>query len=245
MMELLAISYSPWSEKARWALDFQGIEYRTREYIPMISEPKLRVRLKKWQGSVTVPILFADSDTIGDSLQIAEYADRVGGQPGQLFPKQHLDEILGWNESSERAMRAGRALISDRVLSSPEAKKEALPNMLRSAGSFASPVTNLAVGFFRRKYEIRGPLADQSELLCRCLSKLSDALESRDYLLASGFSYADIAMSTTLQFVMPVSDEFLRLGAATREAWKDAKLAEKFGHLVRWRDQLYEKHRLS
>jgi glutathione S-transferase len=36
MIELVAVPYSPWSEKARWALDHHALPYRETAYQPLI-----------------------------------------------------------------------------------------------------------------------------------------------------------------------------------------------------------------
>jgi hypothetical protein len=46
MTELLALPYSPWSEKARWALDVRGVPYDYRRYQPVLGELALRVKLR-------------------------------------------------------------------------------------------------------------------------------------------------------------------------------------------------------
>ena len=51
------------------------------------------------------------------------------------------------------------------------------------------------------------------------------------------------ATATLLQGVVPVAGRYICLGPATREAWTQADLAEEYADLIRWRDQLYERHR--
>ena len=60
MPELLGLPYSPWSEKARWALDARRVPYREVTYAPLLGEPALRLKLKRWRGNVTVPVLTDD-----------------------------------------------------------------------------------------------------------------------------------------------------------------------------------------
>jgi glutathione S-transferase len=57
MTELLALPFSPWSEKARWALDARGVPYDYRRYQPILGEPALRAKLRRARGPVTVPVL--------------------------------------------------------------------------------------------------------------------------------------------------------------------------------------------
>src|SRR4051812_21189698 len=109
MIELTALPFSPWSEKARWALDHHRIDYQYHEHIPLLGEIRLRILMRKPRGRVTVPVLHDGDAWITDSFEIARYADRIG-RGARLFPDDKLPEITEWNLRSEAALGAGRAL---------------------------------------------------------------------------------------------------------------------------------------
>ena len=73
---LWSLAYSPWSDKARWALEHCGVPYRRRAYRPLIDEPALRLKLRRLSGPVSVPILDLGDEVLADSFEIARYADR-------------------------------------------------------------------------------------------------------------------------------------------------------------------------
>ena len=53
---LYGVGYSPWTERARWALDHHRIAYRYREHLPMLGEPMLRRRARAaGQAKPTAP----------------------------------------------------------------------------------------------------------------------------------------------------------------------------------------------
>lgn len=244
MLDLVAISYSPWSEKARWALDHHGVQYQEQGYLPMLGEPALRTRLKQWRGPISVPILFVDETVMRGSLLIAQYAEEIGANATDLFPDDEAQNILAWNERSEAALSAGRALVSQRVLQDPAAKREALPAMPGALRSVMAPLANVGVGYLRRKYSYDDGVQTHRRSYEQILHSLADALhDGRSYLLGDRFTYADLCMAVALQCVRPVTDEFLKLGPATRLAWTDDLLAGKFPALLDWRDQIYESHR--
>ena len=240
---MTAMPASPWSEKARWALDHHRIDYLEEAYTPMLSEPALRWRLRRPRGPVTLPILFADGETYTDSYDIAHYAERRGaGVP--LFRRGLEAAIARWNRLSDAAMSAGRALVSFRLEDDPQARSEALPDLVpRALRRPLDPVARLGVRYLARKYGFRDDEhAHRAELRAR-LVEMRDALsDGRRYLL-SELSYADIAMASALQFVAPVGDQHLRLGPASRRAWTDLDLAGELTDLLEWRDQLYAAHR--
>jgi glutathione S-transferase len=240
--KLVALVYSPYSERARWALDHHALGYALVPYTPMIGEPGLRLRLRRFSGRVTVPVLFTDTNPITDSIDIVRYADRVGaGVP--LIPKDHEAEILQWVEDADRALGAGRNLVTRRTAQSGAALMESLPPGLRRSGKLGELLARSGADFFMRKYGLysRNEEADTSELE-RFLVAWRKALGGRDILLST-FSLADVVATCVLQIVSPVSNEYLRLGPATRDVWTTPSLKDAFSDLVAWRDDVYAKYR--
>lgn len=243
MSELCGISYSPWTQKARWALEHHRISFRYVEHMPMLGEARLRWKAQKPVGRVTVPLLVTRHGALMDSLAIAEHADRIGkGQT--LFPEGKRGEILAWNDVSERALSAGRGLVVARTARSDAAKADAIPGFVpRALRPAMTGMATAGIAFFRWKYSLDGEGEEQRRAaIADELRGLRGALAGRPYLLGD-FSYADITMSVTLQLVRPASDEHWRLGPATREVWRDAALESEFADLVEWRDGLFAKHR--
>ena len=246
MGKLIALSYSPWSEKARWALDHHGIDYVEQAHTPMIGELALRAALKRWTGKVSGPAYVGDDgEGVRDSFEIAQYAEKHGnGKSSTLFPKDVMERIGAWNALSEQALVAGRALRMPRIAESPEALRESLPRFARELGPVGGAMGKIGIAFIARKYDVDAAHEEASRAAIRAvLSTTKAALsEDRSYLVEQ-FSFADIAMACVLQMVVPVDDRFIRLGPATRKVWTDEKLAGEFPDLVAWRDRLYQTYR--
>lgn len=250
MTEFVSLPYSPWSEKARWALDYSKTDYKERTYTPMIGEPALRVRLRKWSGPVGVPALFASDISLGDSFDIAQWADEKGS--GELFPENHAREIELYNVLSERALSAGRKLALARMVADDEAVTEMVPSALRRLlGKGAIAVGRQGVERTVRKWSAgdsdfvttRRLFTNVLRQLRRDLAKQGEAdIAGEPRTLLGEFTYADIAMAQVLGFVSP-PEKGLRIGRASRRSFTDAELEEEFADLVAWRDLLYEKYR--
>lgn len=235
----IAMPASPWSEKARWALDHHRIEYVEKAYTPMLSEPALRWRLRRARGPITVPVLFAGDEACTDSYDIAHWAERRGaGAP--LFRRGDEAAIARWNQVSDSVMRAGRALVSFRIAADPQARSEALPDLVpRPLRRPLEPAARLGVRYLQKKHRFSDDEhASRAELRAH-LAELRAALADGRHHLLGDFSYADIAMAAALEFVSPVDDRFMRLGPATRRAYTDLELAGELTDLIEWRDQLY------
>jgi glutathione S-transferase len=243
--DLFGIAYSPWTAKARWALDHHKIPYRYREHLILFGMPELRWRLRKFCGDVTVPALVAGGLRIMDSFEIARHVDVTGsGKP--LFPEGKLSEIRELNRLSELCLNAARAMTVFRILKDPEAQAEALPRFvpgrLRPWLRWIAPV---GARYIAREFGVwkktgTGYEEDYRQALEAFRARL--AASGGDYLLGD-FCFGDIAAAVALQGVEPVNHKTLPMGPATRRIWRHAALAAEYRDLLQWRDRLFERHR--
>ncbi|MET0343174.1 MAG: glutathione S-transferase N-terminal domain-containing protein [Polyangiales bacterium] len=247
MPELLEIPFSPWSEKARWALQITGVQYTSRVYRPLIDELALRKLLGRWSGRVSVPVLRDGDAIVEGSLEIARWADRATGG-GLLFPVGEEARVVNYSDLSERAMAAGRALGLPRLLASPEALLEMVPRPLRARPRVATALASFGVRRTLRKYQGHRRTPEES------LREVTDALDVLRYDLAQSpsrgeprtllaeLSYADVAMAGVLVCVRPPSSG-IRMGPASRAAFELPGLAARYADLLGWRDALYARYR--
>ena len=241
---MYGIAYSPWSERARWGLDHHGLAYRYHEHVPFLGEPLLRLRGRRTgEARVTVPLLIHGDEVLMDSLQILEHADRCG----QGEPLVHdRDAVVGWRDRLEPALAAGRARTTGLVLRDPEALREAA--MAVSPGFVAGllrPVAAHGARYLSRKYGFDvGDPTPMIETMRVALAAIRQGLEHDGRHLVGGrFGAADIIATNVLQFVQPIEDAYIALKPATRRAWSCPELAEAFGDLVAWRDEIYRAYR--
>ncbi|MEM8983204.1 MAG: glutathione S-transferase N-terminal domain-containing protein [Pseudomonadota bacterium] len=231
-MILYGESFSPWTKKARWALEICGHTYTYREYTPTLSEPGLRFKLRQWRGLVSVPVLFADTQIVRGSWDIARFAS-----------DRSLTATLGdfganeaWNVLSEAALAEGRTRVVRGVLANDAALAESLPSFVPDPlRPWLRFVARDAVRRLDRKY---ANLVRPGSLRI-ALEKTRDALAAvpGDYLLGD-FSYTDISMAVLLEVVAPRAKADPPLGAAMQACWIDERLAAEFADLVAWRDRL-------
>jgi glutathione S-transferase len=240
MWTLYALPYSPWSEKARWALDHAHVAYREVQHVPLLGEPLLRWRAGR-QGRPTVPLLVAPGGPVSDSAEIARRADTEAG--AGLFADPAA--TARWNEAAEDALAAGRALVLRAIEADRAALRESIPAFFpRALHPALLPTARAGVRFLARKYDAAGrsPEADLAVVRTFCAS-LRAALAGRPHLVGDALSFADIAAAAALQFVAPVADEWLPLGPATRRAFTRESIARDFPDLLAWRDDLYQRCR--
>jgi glutathione S-transferase len=241
--KLVALDVSPWSERARWALDHHGLKYDVVTHLPILGERRLR-RLVGWEKPrATVPVLVAGTEVVSESWDIALYADREGAGT-KLVPQEHEAAIRAWCALADETGNAGRALVVAATLASGPALDERVPFVPAWLRPALRPVGRAVTRAFARKYAL--PLEDSdthTRQLRAALERLRSGLTSSSPHLQGFFSYADIVMATLIQGIMPVDDRFLKIGPATRATWTNPVLAAEFADLVTWRDRLYASHR--
>lgn len=229
---LVGESFSPWTQKARWALERCDLAFDYREYTPTISERWLRLRLRQWSGPVSVPVLLTVEGAARGSWDIARHAARRAG-----------DDRLGdfgliepWDALSEAALAEARSRVVRAVLDAPDALDEAVASALPWAP--ARPLRFVARDAARRldrKYRHLVRDGALREALQR--TRLGLRAAGGDHLLGR-FSYADITMAVVLESIAPMARTQPRLGPATHRCWCDPALASEFEDLLQWRARL-------
>lgn len=234
---LVGLHYSPWTQRAQWALDHHGIRHAFEPYLPVVGEPLLRLRTRKLGGRVSVPVLITPHGAVFDSIAIARHADGIGRGP--KLHDGHEAAVARWTAIGERALEAARGLVLRAIDRSPLAQEESVS--LPMPRALKGPTARFGTFMLGRKYDAHASEAEAEARVADALEQLRAGL-SGGYLDGS-FSLADIVMAGVVQAIAPVSDRFVRLAPGTREAWTRPALAARFADLVAWRDELYEKHR--
>lgn len=242
--KLVALNVSPWSERAKWALDHHGLAYNLVEHMPVVGERRLRRLVGPGKPRATVPVLLAGLEVISESWDIALYADREGNG-SKLVPSEHEAAIRDWCALADAASNACRELVVAATLASGPALDDQAPFAPAWLRPALRPVGRLATRAFARKYALRLDDGEaQTSAVRAALERLRGGLAASRYLLGS-FSYADIATAGLLQAVVPLDDRYLKIGPATRAVWTNRTLSTEFANLVAWRDRLYETCRLA
>ncbi|MDO8266963.1 MAG: glutathione S-transferase [Moraxellaceae bacterium] len=243
MNELVGMYFSPWTERARWALDYHKVPYKYVEYTTLLGQPLLRLRAGKPFGKVSVPLLITPNERVNDSFEIAVYSDQMSEQE-PLVPPAHFAEIKNWTESAELALYSARLRATRRIQASSEALADRLPgytpNLLRKA---FVPMAYIATGYILRKYQLED---DDDEKLLKNMDeffdKANNALSGRRFVFEN-LSFADIVIATAMQAITPVEDKYIYLGLPSRKCMCEPALEMKYSSLIKWRDSVYEQYR--
>jgi glutathione S-transferase len=237
---LYGINYSPWTERARWALHHHGIDYRYREYVPFLGEPVIRWLYRGVDGKPSVPLLKGPGVGIGDSWEILEWAATHGAGASLRCAEE---EVFAWYDKLDRMIDLLRVRVTRDTLGDAAALTEAASAVTpRFAARAFKPVAARGARHIANKYgfESAGDPDESRRDIERVLQDVSDSLAG-DYLVGDSFSAADLIAATAIHGIEPLAG-YPTLGPETRRMWSDAMLATRFPELLTWRDEMYARH---
>jgi glutathione S-transferase len=198
MLTLYTFNISHFSEKARWALDFEGIRYQESVLLP---GPHMLVT-RRLSKRTNVPLLVHDGQVVQESSVILDYiAEQLGGS--KLVPRnQKLSEARALELEIDRAFGVG----VQRVLYNVMLKERRLVSELWTFGGpkwgrlfYALAYPGVARVVDRMYQTSNTPLVDESrELFLRTFDKLDALLEKQPYLGGEAPNRVDITSAALL-----------------------------------------------
>jgi glutathione S-transferase len=244
---LWQIRISHYSEKARWALDYKGVEHERRAPPP---GGHMLVALWLTRGrQKTFPVLELDGEAIGDSTAIIGALERNWPEPS-LYPddpverrraldlEEYFDEELGpqirllaWHEACLDREYLERMVAPD------------IPTPLRRFGFAATATARYASAFVGLRYGVKSDeaAATARERVIAALDRLEAELDGRDHLVGDSFTVADLT-AAALFYPLVLPPEGPQIGEAPPAYGRfRAQLAERPGY--RWVGETWTRYR--
>jgi len=209
-MRLVTISFSHYNEKARWALDRFGVEYREQRCLPLLHFGAVAWatggrggRADRGSTRFSTPLLVADDGTrVHDSAAIVRYvSDRFGTDQTTLYPPDHAERVEQLERrADERLGPHTRRAAYGFLLAEPRR----LVELARRNAGWAQYAAFRALGplpplLLRRALGITPQRAQASVERVRAeVAALSDELGSARYLVGDRFTAADLAVASLL-----------------------------------------------
>ena len=243
---LYVFAISHYCEKARWALDYLGIDYQLRFMAP--GEHRQLARKLGARHSY-VPYLTADEQLVQGSANIIDWADDATPDPDKrLTPvgdreqcveiEKRIDDIAG--------VHVRRLYYSEALVEYPETVR---PFFTRDLPLPKKLLTSIAWGQIR-KLMIAGmdlgaaQRQESREIVERELDWVDRLLaDGRNTLLGSRFSRADIAAASLLSpLVLPAKHPIYQMMKHPPKLAEDrARWAERPS--LQWVSEIYDKYR--
>jgi glutathione S-transferase len=195
MRRLVTIPISHYCERARWALDWAGLDYREERHLQVFH---IRA-VKRAGGRRTVPVLVADGEVLTDSADIVAYAAARGARP--LYPEDPVRR--GEVEDLEREL-AGDFGVEVRRL----AYFELMPHqrLLLKSNNAGAPLWQriaLRLAFPAMKRRVSKHLGIEADkvargevLLRETFDRVAERIaDGRPYLFGDDFTAADLTFA--------------------------------------------------
>ena len=206
MLRLVTIPISHYCEKARWALEYAGLEYREEPHVQGFH----RLYARRAGGGSTVPVLVTPEGAIGESEQILEFCDRGLAPERRLFgtDEPRRREILALARRFDAGLGpSGRRLIYIRMFGQRELllryNNQGVPAIEARVVRHGLPLMSRMIG---RVLEIRPgiELSDEA-LVWREFDFAAELLaDGRPHLLGERFTAADLTFAAlAAPVVMP------------------------------------------
>jgi glutathione S-transferase len=208
MLRLVTIPISHYCEKARWALERAGIEYREERHVQGIHQ----LAARRAGGGLTVPVLVTPTGSIGESEQILEWVDERLEPEQRLFaadPSARREQAALCRRLDEDFGPAGRRLMYVHMLADRQLllrfNNQGVPRWEDLALRAGFP---LAVRKVRSVLDIRpGVEAHDEAVVWRELDHVAELLDDgRPYLCGERFGAADLTFAALAAAVIVSPD---------------------------------------
>jgi glutathione S-transferase len=198
------IGVSHYSEKARWALAWKGVEHERRE-----PPPPVHMGLALWwsRGSTkTFPVLELDGERILDSSEIIAALEARYPEPA-LYPadpadrRRALDLEDYFDESLGPAVRlfGWHHLRRDSELLG-KVTEQNLPEFVRHFGPARSGINAFASTFANLRFRVADPAneAEARRVILAGADRIEFELDGGEHLVGDSFSVADLTAAALL-----------------------------------------------
>jgi glutathione S-transferase len=196
-LRLVTIPISHYCEKARWALDRGGIEYREERHVQLIH----RVAARAAGGGRTVPVLVTPDGALGESEEILAWVDARTPPAARLYPAgehERVEVVALCRRLDERLGPTARRLIYVHVLEQRELvlrfNNQGVRRWEAQALRFTWP---LAVREMKRQLGVRPGIEVEDEAAVRSeLDFVAELLrDGRPFLRGERFGAADLTFA--------------------------------------------------
>ena len=243
---LFLFPISHYCEKARWALDHHGIEYRVERLAP--GPHAIRMKRLGAEGS-SVPLLKGPGVHVQGSALVVDWCDAQGSAARCLTPDAHAEAARALEARADRELgvQIRRHAYSEAVPVAPGPLRRRMRGGLSVGQALAFSVMWPAVrGMMIRGMDLgRAQREDARGRIERELDWLDELLsDGRRYLVGDGFTRADLAVASLLS---PIADPPERPDRGERlptpavnaavDGWRERPA-------IRWARSIYAAHRV-
>jgi glutathione S-transferase len=243
-LQLYTFAISHFSEKARWALDFEGVPYEERRLVP---GPHMLTTRRLARAS-SVPILRHGSKVVQGSSAILDYLEKsLGGKRLRDAEPAEQQRIRALEARADQAFGLGIQRIFYGALLP---KREVVTDLWCQHGpSWARPFYRVAyptvAAAVRRMYKTRPDAIERAKTrFHEAMEEMDRLLGAQPYLGGERFGRADLAVAALLAPMCRPPEHLMRWPATPPEL---ADFVGSFEGRPTWNHvlRMYRTHRLA
>ncbi len=239
-------AYSHFNEKARWALDYKGVDHVRETYLPGPHAPSIR----KLSGQTQTPVLVRDNEVIAGSARIIDELERAVPEP-PLYPHDpelrsaalQLQEQFDAEVGPAVRTMVFSVLVNDAsylVRMFGGSKNTLKRTLYRATFPLARPMIAKANGVTSDANVQRA-----RERTFNALDDVAQRGQATGYLVGDTFSVADLTAAALIAPISDVAHPDMSRPKPVPDAFR-AMVAEFADHPgVAWVNRIYSTHRAS
>jgi len=244
-MDILLYQFqtSHFCEKARWALDYKGVQYRIRNLLPGLH----RYALRRIAKDTTLPVLSMAGMHIQGSNHIIDFLDQAiptksltPADPGLRAEAQH------WETFATNQLGTPLSVFYySHMLECPDLLRQ----RYSQNGPWYGPLY-FAITFrricqrIRELYKVNPSSADQSRaILEAAIQKLEQHLQTRSYLAGDKFSRADLSVAALLSPIATAAKLAAKNHNSYPAGFTEFRVQLASSPVIQWVNRLYQMHR--
>ena len=198
------IGVSHFSEKARWALDWKGVEHERRE-----PPPPVHMGLALWWSrgeTKTFPVLELEGERILDSTEIIGALEARWPEP-PLYPEDpserrralDLEDLFDEHLGPAVRLFGWHHLRLDPELLGKVTQKN-LPEPLRGFAPARAGINAFAATFANLRFKVADPAAEAEarRVILEAADRIEAELDGSEHLVGDSFSVADLTAAALL-----------------------------------------------
>ena len=235
-------SVSHYCEKARWALDYKGVQYQVKDLLPGLHILTLRKKVK----GTSLPVLSMNGVYVQGSDQIIDFLDQtVATKPLTPVDAVLRTEAENWETFAANQLGTPYSVFYySNMLQNPELLRQRYIQTSPWYGSLYYAITfNRISQRIRELYNINTNSAQQARATIEVgLQKLEHHLQSRSYLVGDQFTRADLSVAALISpLALPPQLAYNRLPA--HPAMVELRKHFAGSPVIQWVNDIYQTHR--
>lgn len=234
---------SHYCEKARWALDYKGVPYKTQTLLPGLHLN----RLKKLVPDSTVPVLQINDTVIQGSNQIIDHLDIL--YPDKpLTPRDpaQVEEVAEWeNFAANKIADPLRCFFYYYLLDYP---KTLIPLFSQGGPWYGKYLLGIMFKQLRQRMQTGYHLNQRNAQLAmrvvdKAIKRLEEHLETHPFLVGTSFTRADLSVCALLSPLVMPERGYLKLNTLTAQPLLEYRMARVYSPVFRWVNTIYNNYR--